>query len=52
MSLEEFKNRATITGSVDISRAPGSVSVPLLIPIEVLEKVGLYDIIKEHYNLK
>lgn len=52
MSLEEFKNRATITGSVDIGRAPGSVSVPLLIPIEVLEKVGLYDIIKEHYNLK
>lgn len=52
MPFDELRNRATITGSVDIGRAPGSVSVTFLAPVKVLEKAGLYEIIKDHYNLK
>lgn len=51
MSLEEMKNRATITGSIEIGRAPGSVAATILAPVEKLEKAGIYDIIKEQYNL-
>ncbi len=52
ISLEEMKNRATIAGSVEIGRAPGSVLVTILAPVEKLEKAGLYEIIKDQYNLK
>ncbi len=52
ISIDEIKNRATITGSVEIGRAPGSALVTLLAPVELLEKAGVYDIIKEQYNLK
>ncbi len=51
ISIEEVKNRATIAGSVEIGRAPGSALVTILAPVVLLEKAGVYEIIKEHYNL-
>lgn len=51
ISLEEVKNRATIAGSVEIGRAPGSALVTILAPVEKLEKAKVYDLIKEQYNL-
>lgn len=50
--LDEMKNRATIAGSVEICRAPGSVLVTILAPVDALEKAGVYETIKDHYNLK
>jgi len=52
ITVDEVQNRATITGSVEIGRAPGSVLVTILAPVELLEKARIYDIVKEKYNLK
>lgn len=51
LSVPEVMNRATINGSIEIGRAPGTVTVTFLAPVSALKKVGLYDIIKEHYGL-
>ncbi len=51
MSVEEVKNRVTITGAVEIGRLPGIVQVTLQVPIYTLEKLGLADIVAKHYNL-
>lgn len=44
-------NRVTINGAIEIGRAPGTVTVTFLAPVESLKKVGLYEIVKEHYGL-
>ena len=36
MSVPEVKNRATITGAIEIGRAPGVVQVTFLAPAEKL----------------
>lgn len=51
MTVGEVKNRATITGSIEIGRAPGVVTVTFLAPNYKLEKLNLYDIAKDHYKL-
>jgi hypothetical protein len=51
MSIEEVKNRVTITGGVDIGRLPGLVHITLKVPLITLEKLGLANAIREHYNL-
>ncbi len=51
MSVPEVKNRATITGSVEIGRAPGVVTVTFLAPVEILKEKGLWELIKAHYQL-
>ena len=51
LSVPEVMNRATINGAIEIGRAPGTVTVTFLAPVDTLKKVGLYDIIKEHYGL-
>lgn len=51
MSVPEAKNRATITGSVEIGRAPGVVTVTFLVPSETLKKKGLWDLVRDHYQL-
>jgi acetamidase/formamidase len=51
MSVPEVKNRATINGSIEIGRAPGTVTVTFLAPIEKLERAKLYDLIKDQYKL-
>jgi acetamidase/formamidase len=52
MKLEEVKNRATITGGIEIGRLPGLVHITIKVPISTLEKLGLADVVKEHYELQ
>jgi acetamidase/formamidase len=51
MSVEEVKNRVTITGAVEIGRLPGIVQVSIQVPLRILEKLGLADIVTKHYRL-
>lgn len=51
LTVPEVMNRATINGSIEIGRAPGTVTVTFLAPVDSLKKAGLYEIIKEHYGL-
>ena len=50
IELTEVMNRATITGSIDIGRNPGVVTVTLLVPMTLLEKVKLDKIAEDHYR--
>lgn len=51
ITVPEVKNRATINGAVEIGRYPGTATVTFLAPIELLEKIDIYDLVKEHYSL-
>lgn len=51
MEVEEVMNRATISGSVEIGRYPGTSIVTFLAPVKKLKKAGLYKLVKEQYNL-
>ena len=48
-SIAEVKNRATITGDIQIGRLPGVVQVTMLTPSSVLEKLDLFDLYQEQY---
>merc|ERR1712232_722691 len=48
-SVPEVKNRATITGSVDIGRAPGVVLVTLRVPTAILKEKGLLSLALRQY---
>lgn len=50
ITVPEVLNRATITGSIQIGRHPGVVTVTFLAPTELLEKIGLLELVKEQYN--
>lgn len=50
MSVPEVKNRATITGGIEIGRCPGVVTVTFLVPVYKLKKPGLYETVCEHYG--
>jgi formamidase len=49
MEVPEVKNRATITGGIEIGRAPGVVQVTFLAPVERLAARGLADLVRNHY---
>ncbi len=49
-SIAEVKNRATITGDIQIGRLPGVVQVTMLTPSAVLEKLNLLDLYQEQYQ--
>jgi len=51
MSIEEIRNRVTISGAVEIGRLPGIVQVSLQASIKTLEKLGIADIVIKHYKL-
>jgi acetamidase/formamidase len=51
MSLEEVKNRATITGGIEIGRHPGVVQVTFRAPVERLERLGLRPFLREQYGI-
>ncbi len=51
MSVEEVRNRVTITGAVEIGRLPGIVQVSLQAPLRILEKLGIDEIVVKHYQL-
>lgn len=49
MSVKEVRNRVTITGAVEIGRAPGLVTVTLLAPATRLEALGILHLTEEIY---
>ncbi len=51
MSVPEVKNRATITGAIEIGRLPGVVQVTFLAPLENLEGAGLLPFVSEQYGI-
>ena len=50
MTVPEVKNRATITGGIEIGRHPGVVHVTFRAPLDRLERIGLLPIIQEQYG--
>ena len=51
MSVPEVKNRATITGAIEIGRLPGVIQVTFLAPLEKLEIAGLLPFVSEQYGI-
>jgi len=49
MTVPEVKNRATITGAIEIGRHPGVVQVTLRAPLDRLEARGLLPYVQEQY---
>ncbi len=50
IEVAEVMNRATITGSIEIGRNPGVITVTMLVPTRYLDQIGLTEMIKEHYH--
>jgi formamidase len=50
MTIPEVKNRATITGGIEIGRHPGVVQVTLRAPLATIEKLGLKSFVEEQYG--
>jgi formamidase len=50
MSVPEVKNRATITGAIEIGRHPGVVQVTFRAPVDRLEAVGLLGFARDQYG--
>jgi formamidase len=51
MSLPEVRNRATITGAIEIGRLPGVVQITFLAPLKKLENAGLLPFVLEQYDI-
>jgi formamidase len=49
MSDGEVRNRVTITGAVEVGRAPGVVTISIMAPIGQLQKIGIAHLVKEQY---
>jgi acetamidase/formamidase len=52
LAYEEVLNRATITGSIEISRLPGTVRVTFLCPLDILDRIGIGHLVREKYQLQ
>ncbi|MBE2239045.1 MAG: acetamidase/formamidase family protein [Caldilineaceae bacterium] len=50
MTVPEVKNRATITGAIEIGRNPGVVQVTFRAPVDRLEKLGLLPFVQDQYG--
>lgn len=50
MSDEEVRNRATVSGAIEIGRLPGFVQVNLLAPRERLERLGIAHLVESQYG--
>ncbi|MFD2910398.1 acetamidase/formamidase family protein [Jeotgalibacillus terrae] len=50
VTVPEIMNRTTITGSIEIGRHPGVVTITFLAPVEYLEKAGMLDEVRRHYK--
>lgn len=51
MSVPEVKNRATITGAIEIGRNPGVVQVTLRAPLDRLAERGLLPFVRDMYGI-
>lgn len=52
LSYDEIQNRATIAGSIEISRLPGVVRVTFMCPTPILERMGIADLVRAQYGLE
>ena len=52
MSVPEVRNRATITGAIEIGRLPGVIQVTFLAPLKNIEDAGLLALVQEQYGIK
>ena len=52
MPIEEVKNRATITGGIEIGRHPGVIQVTFRAPVDRLERLGLLPFAQEQYGIR
>lgn len=50
MTVNEVKNRATISGSIEIGRHPGVVTVTMLVPKSLLKEARIYKLVKKQYD--
>jgi acetamidase/formamidase len=50
MSLDEVRNRVTITGAIEIGRLPGVVQMTALIPLRRLDALGLGTLYRGQYG--
>jgi formamidase len=50
LSAPEVRNRATITGAIEIGRSPGVVRVTFLAPLRKLEEAGLLGLAEQQYG--
>ncbi len=51
MTVPQVMNRVTITGGLEIGRAPGTCTATFQAPVAKLKELGLYDMIKAQYCL-
>jgi len=51
MSVPEVRNRATITGAIEIGRLPGVIQVTFLAPMRNLEQAGLLPFAQDQYGI-
>ncbi|BCZ84932.1 acetamidase/formamidase family protein [Paraburkholderia terrae] len=52
LPYDEILNRATIAGSIEISRLPGVVRVTFMCPLSILDKIGLGKIARAQYGIQ
>lgn len=50
ISYDEVMNRATIAGSIEISRLPGVVRVTFMCPKTILSRLGILHLVEEQYG--
>ncbi|PLR98486.1 acetamidase/formamidase family protein [Bacillus sp. T33-2] len=50
ITVPEVMNRATVTGSIEIGRHPGVVTVTFLCPTKYLDSIGLTELVRDHYR--
>jgi hypothetical protein len=50
MTLAEVKNRATITGGIEIGRHPGVVQVTFRAPLSRMGRPGLTSFLQDQYG--
>ena len=51
LSAEEILNRATIAGSIEISRLPGVVRVTFQCPMSILDRLGIGHLVRAQYGI-
>jgi acetamidase/formamidase len=51
MTVPEVKNRATVTGGIEIGRHPGVVQVTFRAPLDRLERLGLLPFVRDQYGI-
>ncbi len=52
MGIPEVKNRATITGAIEIGRSPGVIQVTFLAPVAALARLGIEELVRTHYGME